>query len=822
MTAPGPVAKLQRSFAYRVSKLFPGEFLRWIDAVSDFIDNSTTGGGAVSIDTVVGLSNSLRSIVPLGDVSAIVDGYTTRGDGGGGNFFWESTSVATDDSGTVINPTGHVGAGRWLRIYSGQLNVRWFGATGGGVIDDTAAIQATFDAATIGGRILFPLGQPTGLQFGLYKVTAPILYDSAQIISGEGKGVGSGGVEIQCTLGISVFKPRTVATLATRDVHFEHLTILNPNSVVAAGSKGIDFTGTDLSQAYNCSIRYMENQIYGKNPTAPYDAGFWNTVLDCELAGGVNGVNLDGAANSWKIIGGRINDNTGAGVRVHTTSGLHIQSAFERNQTGVTADVTSDGVTVNGTRFENNVAGAIINHGDRFSQNCNDCIDAGDYILDYSRRGVNLLPDQQNYPSARSGGGSGKNILHWGEFLAARGAIAGLADGLTLNGAAGVGGRYSIDTADAPFGGASQVVTLLAAGTIETVTASVDVIVGEPYSFSGWCKSNTAGTMSIRIGDAVDGGQYFNTGGFTLLDEWVDVGGDFIPTQSTIYITLHMFSSGGTLASINKFSGFKLEQGVFSTGLGSRTMQEQSEVVGANIVAAATIAPTYPNHHVTGATPIVNITVPTDANMAPKWQGPLRLVFDTAGATITAGGNVANAFTAGYAGQDLDLFYDSTIAKWYHATPQLPILVQEAYAALSVNSDATTVNTIAGPTWGTVANGDSSLSVTLTTGGPGGVGPSSLDIDFEATVENDNGTVAVPINDYFSIKIDATIAVGDWTTIATVNTFPQNAKLSKFVAGVAPGAHTVSIQWAVGSGTGRIRTAGGYASARLRVREIRQ
>lgn len=82
----------------------------------------------------------------------IVGGYYTPGDGGGGIFVWLASSAVADDGIIINNPFT---SGHFKRIYSGPLNVRWFGAKGDGVTDDTAAVHAARDAAK-SGTIYFP------------------------------------------------------------------------------------------------------------------------------------------------------------------------------------------------------------------------------------------------------------------------------------------------------------------------------------------------------------------------------------------------------------------------------------------------------------------------------------------------------------------------------------------------------------------------------------------------------------------------------------------------------------------------------------------
>lgn len=100
------------------------------------IDNSLELRNSASRNTIADLK--LENGLVFNTINVL--GYHTPGDGGGGTFYWDSTSIESDNSGTIIQATG-ITTGRWKRVYSGAVNVKWFGAKGDGDTDDTLSIQ---------------------------------------------------------------------------------------------------------------------------------------------------------------------------------------------------------------------------------------------------------------------------------------------------------------------------------------------------------------------------------------------------------------------------------------------------------------------------------------------------------------------------------------------------------------------------------------------------------------------------------------------------------------------------------------------------------
>lgn len=130
-------------------------------------DDGTKKLDVVDLGNSIVMGTTIRNITDLKAFDDIIDnktiellGYYSEGDGGGGTFFWDAASTETDNGGTVIAPTfaGFSGTGRWKRVYSGAVDVRWFGAKGDGSTDDTATIQAACSAVTHTKSVTFPKG----------------------------------------------------------------------------------------------------------------------------------------------------------------------------------------------------------------------------------------------------------------------------------------------------------------------------------------------------------------------------------------------------------------------------------------------------------------------------------------------------------------------------------------------------------------------------------------------------------------------------------------------------------------------------------------
>lgn len=137
-------------FAYAIDTTFVrndtmffhrGDGWKWMKLAASKLDTSKKA----IVTTVAGL----RAITnPQTDVV-----YQTT-DYAGGQWYYDSTdSISTDNTGTVVVSVTK----RFKRIFSGNLNLKWFGAAGDGVTDDRLTIITAISASS-GRSVYFPAG----------------------------------------------------------------------------------------------------------------------------------------------------------------------------------------------------------------------------------------------------------------------------------------------------------------------------------------------------------------------------------------------------------------------------------------------------------------------------------------------------------------------------------------------------------------------------------------------------------------------------------------------------------------------------------------
>lgn len=96
---------------------------------------------------------SLKNISAGSVQSIFVEGRLSNNDGYSGEFTWlsgdQSANVSNDvTSGVWVAPNGSDGStGAWKRVYSGGVDIRWFGVDGTGENNDTPAIAAAMYVA---------------------------------------------------------------------------------------------------------------------------------------------------------------------------------------------------------------------------------------------------------------------------------------------------------------------------------------------------------------------------------------------------------------------------------------------------------------------------------------------------------------------------------------------------------------------------------------------------------------------------------------------------------------------------------------------------
>lgn len=127
-----------------------------------------------------------------------------------GVFVLDALDTTSDDNGGTIIVAG---SARWKRQFTGPASVKWFGAIGNGVADDTASIQAALNWMTSGASLWF-----NGLN---YKISARLLIQNLSGFEIDGQ-----GCTIKAANGMPVISGNhLIAMIDCKDFRLSNLTV---------------------------------------------------------------------------------------------------------------------------------------------------------------------------------------------------------------------------------------------------------------------------------------------------------------------------------------------------------------------------------------------------------------------------------------------------------------------------------------------------------------------------------------------------------------------------------------------------------------------
>ena len=150
------------------------------------------------------------------------------------------------------NPSGQAATVAARLANQAVINVKDYGATGDGVTDDTAAIQAAVDAAAGSASVLFPAG--------VYKLTSTVEVPATSHL------VGQPGAEIKYTT-TGPDSPQSAFTITGSDVTIEDLTITGPRTSAATlhNEWGIDAQGASTAaRLERIVLRRLTMSMWGR------------------------------------------------------------------------------------------------------------------------------------------------------------------------------------------------------------------------------------------------------------------------------------------------------------------------------------------------------------------------------------------------------------------------------------------------------------------------------------------------------------------------------------------------------------------------------
>lgn len=386
------------------------------------------------------------------------------------------------------------------RVEAHHVNVKHpdYGATGDGVTDDTAAIQAAIDAAGVGGRVYLPAGDyvVTGLELPLFGV-----------LEGQSKTAGSGDPS-HTQLNMESLTGTDVGIVMGAGAQLNNITLRGPGATVDTVTGLTAATcflhnvsilkfnvGAAITAGYYCRFTSVE---WSRNRTALTLTSCYNVNIETPrffcaygtddgtygygIVGGARGLNVSGGSMEGFVAAITLDDGHHLNIR-----GVYFETSVDANAgviwadglTGVSVVADANFVYLNGcTRFittSGSTNASLHSHGNYFV-----CVE----LSDYAPAGYIFTPGQDvdisgdNWAEVVKTGAAYFSVSGGLPAIGARVAVpegGGTGEGVTFDGRRNIEKRTSQSVAvngavtiDASVGDA--LITLAANATSSTIT----------------------------------------------------------------------------------------------------------------------------------------------------------------------------------------------------------------------------------------------------------------------------------------------------------------------------------------------------------------
>jgi hypothetical protein len=251
---------------------------------------------------------------------ASLAGHTTKGDGGGGDFWFDTSDTSTaDDNGINIVDAQSPRTGTWKRIYSGAINVKWFRAVGDDTANDTAALKAViaYIKAASGGGLFLPKGT--------YQINDELLVDFSSIsIYGEDRG--------SCIIKNTAVTPamRLDGADYITDISLKDFTILGDSDPSAhTGTTGHGLVLNKISNGSHFENLDVRQNDRGLSSTDSFTCNFINCRFQHNRS---EGAYTATASNNFTFTGCQSNFNGLSGIRLGGSSNSLVDCNAEGNE----------------------------------------------------------------------------------------------------------------------------------------------------------------------------------------------------------------------------------------------------------------------------------------------------------------------------------------------------------------------------------------------------------------------------------------------------------------------------------------------------------